>query len=184
MSGMAEGAWQALATTLLNRCELAYEAALSGLDASALNWQRPWWHNSLGWLGWHIARSFDRNGAELIGIPQLWVEGGFRDRFGLTAGLDETGYGQDPELAAATVWTSGAMLVEYHRAAVSVVREYCKHADDGDCWRNVVSTTLGNQAAVLERIAGMVADALQHLGQMSVIVKAQGAGGVALGDRQ
>ena len=42
-------------------------------------------HPSIGWYAWRTGRCLDANVSELMGVDQLWVAGGWHERFGMKA---------------------------------------------------------------------------------------------------
>jgi hypothetical protein len=64
--------WRALYRDLVERVERDVTAVLDGIDPLLLDASAEPGTNSIGWLVWHLTRSHDRNGSELLGAPQLW----------------------------------------------------------------------------------------------------------------
>src|SRR3954447_8932979 len=72
-------------------------ALLDGLDADALRWRPDPDANPIGWLVWHLTRVQDDHVAGLAGVPQVWTEQGFAERFALPYDTSAHGYGQSSE---------------------------------------------------------------------------------------
>ena len=68
----------------------------------------------VGWLVWHLTRVQDDHIAEVVNLPQIWVTGGWHQRFGLDAGTLETGYGHSRRQMARVRPDSADALIEYY----------------------------------------------------------------------
>ncbi|UQX02829.1 DinB family protein [Streptomyces sp. RerS4] len=132
--------------------------------------------NSPAWLLWHIARGEDRNLSEIAGVPQLYVAGGWAERFGRPADPRDTGYGHTPAQAAAFTGAGApgpAPLLGYLDAVFEKrVERYLTTAPAGDLDRIAPSPTLGTADTVEARLASQLADTLAHLGQLGLLLAA------------
>lgn len=94
------------------------EAAVTGLDATALAWSPGPGSNPIGWLAWHLTRVQDHHVSELLDVDQVWVGGDWAARFGLAADPHDTGYGHQPSHVA-VVRPDGPDVVLGYYAAVA-----------------------------------------------------------------
>jgi hypothetical protein len=161
--------WQVFVRDLVHRTEHDVLAVLDGLDPALLDRQVAPGTNSIGWLLWHLTRSYDRNISELRGSEQLWLSERWHVRFGRTADPDDTGYRHSAEQAASFRSPPPEVTVGYHRAVVEMVDDYLRAAPDEDPDRWVVSPTLGNSATVHRRLLGVVVEGLEHVGQAALL---------------
>src|ERR1019366_8932581 len=89
--------------------------AVEGLSTEELSYRVDDGANPIAWLVWHLARVQDDHVAHVAGTEQLWTSAGWVGRFGLTLGVDDTGYGHRPEQVAA-VTADAATLLGYYDA--------------------------------------------------------------------
>ena len=68
--------------------------------------------NSIAWLVWHLTRIQDNHVAEAAGEPEVWLEDGWADRFGLSLDPADTGYGHSVD-DVAEVRASAELLTGY-----------------------------------------------------------------------
>ncbi|MEV1142885.1 DinB family protein [Micromonospora sp. NPDC049799] len=157
----------ALVRDLLRHIANEVTALLDGLDPALLDARLAGGTNSIGWLLWHLTRSHDRNVSELRGRPQLWLVGGWHARFDRAPDPADTGYRHSAAEAADFRSPGPEVLAAYHRAAVAMIDDYLDSGDDP--FRTVHSPTLGDEATVHARLAGVLADGLQHVGQAALL---------------
>src|SRR3954466_448602 len=85
-----------LLVDLFGRVGETVDGAVHGLDAETLSIPPAIGTNSIGWLVWHLTRVQDHHVSELLEEDQLWVQGTWAKRFGVSADPDNTGYGHTP----------------------------------------------------------------------------------------
>jgi uncharacterized damage-inducible protein DinB len=139
-------------------------SAVEGLDAEQLVTPPRPGANTVGWLVWHLTRVQDHHVAELLGEDQLWVTGGWADRFGLEPDPTNTGYGHDADDVAAVRPTGAAALVEYHDAVAARTRSYLAGLTAADLDR-VVDRRWDPPVTLGVRLVSIADDDLQHVGQ-------------------
>ncbi|MEQ4208883.1 DinB family protein [Actinopolymorpha sp. B9G3] len=161
--------WQPLVRDLVHRTEREVLAVLDGLDASWLDIAAEPGTNSIGWLVWHLTRSYDRNVSELQNQQQLWQSEGWHARFGRAPDANDTGYRHSALQAAAFRSPGPNVLAGYHVAVVEMIDAYLDRAPDDDPDRLVTSPTLTNTASVHLRLIGVLVEALQHVGQAALL---------------
>ena len=161
--------WQGVVAEQVLRIQRDLESTLDGLDAALLDRAPRAGANTIGWLAWHLTRSHDRNVSELRGAPQLWIAERWYERFGRAPDPGETGFGHTPQQLAAFRTPSADELIAYHAVVVEMVLAYLRDTPDGDLTRVVTSPTLGDTRTVQQRLVGVLAEGLQHVGQMAYL---------------
>jgi hypothetical protein len=124
--------------------------------------------NTVAWLVWHLTRVQDDHVSELAGVEQLWVEGGWHDRFGLPFDVDATGYGQSSADVASVRGVSADDLIGYHDAVCARTVDYVSTLGDDDFAR-VVDTSWDPPVTLAARLVSVISDDLQHAGQASFV---------------
>jgi hypothetical protein len=160
--------WPDLVADQIRRIQRDLESTLDGLDPALLDRAPRPGANTIGWLGWHLTRSHDRNVSELRGAPQLWITERWYERFGRAPDPGETGFGHTPEQLAAFRSPSAGDVIAYHAAVVDMVLGYLRGAPD-DLTQVVTSPTLGDTRTVQARLLGVLAEGMQHVGQMAYL---------------
>jgi DinB superfamily len=161
--------WQPLVADQIRRVQRDLESTLDDIDPALLDRAAGPGANTIGWLAWHLTRSHDRNVSELRGAPQLWIASRWYERFGRANDPGETGFGHTPAQLGAFRSPLAAELVAYHAAVVEMVLSYLRDAPEDDLTRVVNSPTLGDTRTVQQRLVGVVAEGLQHVGQMAYL---------------
>jgi hypothetical protein len=160
--------WSGIVRALVTRVRRDVDAALTGADGH-LDSQLDTGTNTLGWLAWHLSRSYDRNASELVGREQLWIAERWHERFGRPPDPDDTGYRANTAQLAGFRSPSIELLIGYNEAATARVLDYFDHATPDELARVTVSPTLHNRATAAERIVGFVVEGLEHAGQMELL---------------
>lgn len=65
--------------------------------------------------------------------------------------------------------TGWAELVAYHAAVVEMVLAYLRGGPENELNRVTISPTLGDTRTVQQRLVGVLAEGLQHVGQMAYL---------------
>ncbi|MFJ7157892.1 DinB family protein [Streptomyces sp. NPDC101118] len=163
------GGWQALALGLFRRVRIDLAQSVEGLGERELNWRPSSDSNSTAWLVWHVARGQDRNLSEVIGRPQLWLSGGWADRFGRPADPSDTGFGHSTDEMNAFLSPGGPLLLSYLDSVHELAENYLSSAPAEDLHRIAPSPTLGTADTVELRLQGQIADSFAHLGQIGTL---------------
>ncbi|WP_422742741.1 DinB family protein [Micromonospora sp. WMMD754] len=169
VSGSDRADWRILVRGLVHRTQRELLAVLDGLEPDLLDRAAKAGTNSIGWLLWHLTRSHDRNISELRGSQQVWLSDGWHARFGRGADPSDTGYRHSRAEAAAFQSPAPELVVAYHRAVVDMIDHYLDAASLDELSRRVASPTLGDTATVQDRLVGLLADGLQHVGQAALL---------------
>lgn len=150
-------------------------SAVDGLDEDALAWRPDAQANPVGWLVWHLSRVQDDHvagAAEILGLDahatQAWHDG-FAERFDLGVG-DAVGYGMSADEVARVVGAgvTADLLLDYHRAVHERTEAFLRALGPGD-WERVVDEDWDPPVTVLVRIASVLGDVTQHVGQAAYV---------------
>ena len=121
--------------------------------------------NTIAWLVWHLSRVQDDHVAELLGEEQVWITGGWAERFDLPFDPRATGYGQSADEVAAL--RAGAELLGlYYDAVHARTMAYLGTLRDEDFDR-IVDPSWNPPVTLAVRLVSILADDLQHAGQAS-----------------
>lgn len=123
--------------------------------------------NPIGWLVWHLARVQDDHVADAFGAEQVWVGGGWAQRFGLELPVADTGYGHGPRDVAA-VAAPAALLRGYFDAVHAATLEHLRGAGAAELDR-VVDSRWDPPVTLAVRLVSVLADDLQHAGQAAYL---------------
>jgi uncharacterized damage-inducible protein DinB len=150
-----------------SRVREAVLEVLDGLNADELAFREGSGANSISWLVWHLTRVQDDHVCGVAGREQVWVDGGWAERFGLDLDVLDTGYGHNPDQVA-IVKVDGDLLSGYHDAVFENTVDYLKGLSDGDL-DQVVDRRWDPPVTLGVRLISVVADDLQHAGQAAFV---------------
>ena len=140
---------------------------LKGLDPAALTARVDPDANTIGWLVWHLTRVQDDHLADAFDTEQVWVTGGWSERFALPFETSATGYGQDSgEVAAVTTGTD--LLLGYLDATTERTVQLLGAVTDADLDR-IVDTRWDPPVTLGVRLVSVISDSLQHAGQAAFV---------------
>jgi uncharacterized damage-inducible protein DinB len=144
------------------------KGALNGLSDADLAKQPSDQCNSIGWTLWHATRVEDGIIANISGKPQVWIEGGWHQKFGMAANPGQTGVGDSLEQVAAFKPTV-ANLQGYAEAVREKTLACLNALTPADLDRDLTPPGGGNPATVGSRLAVILLDHLHHSGQVCYI---------------
>ncbi len=125
--------------TALERNWGMVDRALEGLDDVTLAQQPNANSNSVAWLLWHMTRVVDTFvNSRLQSKPQLWVQDGWHQKFGMNDDPGQTGQGMSSEDLAAWTTPSRDVLLGYFEAVKTGARDYLTSLTDADLSGSVV----------------------------------------------
>ena len=108
--------------------------------------------------------------SEVAGMDQLWTSDGWHTRFNLPPNPAETGYGHNTEEATAFRAPDSNTLLEYHQAILERIQDYIYNTlSETELKRESYSPTFDTTNPVRRRIAGVISDGLQHVGQAAYV---------------
>jgi hypothetical protein len=145
----------------------AVHPAVNGLSADDLAARPNDESNSIAWLVWHLTRIQDDHVAGLDDGEQVWMAGGWAERFALPLDPADTGYGHGPEDVAA-VTADAPSLLGYFEAVHERTLEFVRTLSDADLTR-VVDRAWNPPVTVSIRLVSVIADDLQHAGQAAYV---------------
>lgn len=157
--------WQEFIIDSYGRVLQALERSLDGLTQDDLNQQPHPDCNSMGWLTWHLTRGQDAMIAGLTEKEQIWISGGWYNKFNRPSDPKDTGFGHSSEDVAAFVSPDVDTLLGYHRAVLEQTKRYISDLSETDLNREMSGPfpTLGARLAVI------LSDDLQHAGQVAYL---------------
>ena len=123
--------------------------------------------NSIGWLAWHLTRIQDDHLAAAASAEQVWLAGGWAERFGLPFDVAATGYAHS-SADVARVRVTWQLLRGYADAVHQSTVTYVTPLVDADLER-IVDTRWSPPVTLGVRLVSVVADGLQHVGQAAFI---------------
>ena len=161
--------WQELIVDGYGRVLEVLEQALDGLTVDDLNEQPHPDCNSMGWLAWHLTRVQDDHIADLMGEEQLWISEGWHAKFNRPANSEDIGFGHSPEDMAALKSPDVKTLLDYHRAVLERTKRYISSLSASDLDRELNEPWYHPLPTVGVRLISVLADNLQHAGQMAYV---------------
>lgn len=142
-------------------------ASLADTSPAVAVWRPDPDANTIAWLAWHIGRVADAQLADLAGREQVWLSGGFADRFALPFDHAASGYGHSSADVAA-VRTPMADLAAYQRAVHEACLDYASRLTADEAAR-IVDTRWDPPVTAAARLVSILGDCLQHLGQAAYV---------------
>jgi hypothetical protein len=124
--------------------------------------------NSIAWLVWHLTRIQDDHIADAAESEQVWMSGGWADRFGLPFEESATGYGQSSDEVAAVRVESGELLTGYHDAVYDRTLALVEPLTNPDLGR-IVDESWDPPITLGVRLVSVISDNLQHAGQAAFV---------------
>lgn len=143
-------------------------AVLDGATSELLNKAPVPGANTIAWLVWHLTRVQDSHVADVAGADEVWVTGGWVDRFGLPFSPGEIGYGQSTDEAARVIVDDAGLLREYYDATHAVSVDYIGALTDSDLDR-IVDRNWDPPVTLGVRLISVIDDDTQHIGQAAYV---------------
>jgi len=160
----------AVAQTLdaFGRIDEEFRRTLDGLTAEQLTYLPNDQANSIAWLAWHLTRVQDDHVSDLAGRPQAWLSEGWHARFGKPANAGDTGFGDSASAVAALRPESAQLLLDYFGVVHARSQDYLRGLDAADLDREL-DEQWDPPVTVGVRLVSVIADCLQHVGQMAYV---------------
>jgi hypothetical protein len=148
-----------------SRVRAVVHSAVDDVSVGVLTYRADAEANTIAWLVWHLSRVQDDHVAELVGEEQVWITGGWAERFDLPFDPRATGYGQSADEIAG-VRTDAELLGLYYDAVHAQTMAYLGTLRDEDFDR-IVDPSWNPPVTLAVRLVSILADDLQHAGQAS-----------------
>ena len=146
------------------------DRALEGLDDAILAQQPNANSNSVAWLLWHMTRVVDTFvNSRLQSKPQLWVQDGWHQKFGMNDDQGQTGQGMSSEDLATWATPSRNVLLGYYEAVKTGARDYLTSLTDADLSGSVVVPPATEPRPVSDLLGILVFDNVVHGGQIAYL---------------
>ncbi len=152
----------------LSRVQENVHTTTQGLSAEDLAFRPGPDANSIAWLIWHLSRVQDDHIAEVAGTPQVWIQQGWADRFGLPLNDTDTGYGHNSDQVAALRVDSPKLLTGYYDAVHEQTLTYLRGLSDSDLDR-IVDERWDPPVTLSVRLTSVIDDDAQHVGQAAYV---------------
>lgn len=153
---------------LVGRIRQSMRDAVEGLSLDQLAHRPGEGANPIGWLAWHVCRIQDEHIAFVADQPQLYTDGGWADRLGMPADGDDIGYGHDAAQVESRTVRDADVVLGYHDAVCDRTVSYLRTLADDDLDR-VVDQRWDPPVTLGVRLASIVTDNLQHVGQAAYV---------------
>lgn len=140
---------------------------LDGLSQEELDCRVAADANSIGWLIWHLTRVQDDHIAAAGGLTQVWVSGGWAERFGLPLHQTDIGYGHD-SAQVGVVRPPRDLLASYHDATYEQTVSFVHGLTETD-FEKIVDRSFDPPVTMAVRLVSVLADDLEHAGQAAFI---------------
>ncbi len=147
----------------LTTVRISVAMTLDGLSPEQLTHRPGPESNPVGWLIWHMARMQDRGISAITGEEQLWISGGWHDRYHMDADPNDTGMGHDSTQVAAFAPPDADTLLEHYDAVFQSTRGYLSMRGRDDIDRVI------GESAVGQRLLAIVNGNMQHIGQAGYV---------------
>ena len=158
--------WNQFITSIFERSYQALERALTGLTENELNKQPHPDCNTIGWLAWHLTRGQDRSFAGLMQEEQVWMKDSWYEKFNRPPNGTDTGFGHGLTDVAAFQSPSADIILDYHRAVLDRTKRYLSNLTQDELERKLSGQVF---PTVTSRIAAVISDNQQHVGQLAYI---------------
>ncbi|MFI7387813.1 DinB family protein [Streptomyces sp. NPDC049813] len=150
------------------RIQEEVHAAVEGLSPDALHTRPGGAGNSVAWLIWHLTRVQDDHLADAAGTEQIWLTGGWAERFALPLPKTDTGYGHTSKQVGEVKVASGELLVGYYDAVHEQTLRFLGGLRDAALDR-IVDEDWDPPVTLGARLVSVLADDLQHVGQAAYV---------------
>ena len=159
-----------LLLTALERNLDMIDAALDGMDDAILARIPAGQCNSIAWILWHLDRVMDTLvTSRLRDQPQLWVAGGWAQRFGMAPDPEDRGVGWTAGQVAEWKPPSRDVLLGYYQAVRSEAREFLAALTEQDLGKLLVFPTGAEPRTAASALGQMTWDIVAHGGQIAYL---------------
>ena len=146
------------------------DAAMEGLDAAAMARRPSNECNSVAWILWHMNRVVDTFiHTRLRSAPQLWVQDGWHQKYGMPGDPDDRGVGWTAEQVAQWKVPSRDAQLGYYDAIKSATKAYLSSLTTADLEKRMVIPPVVEPRSVASAIGQMTWDNIAHGGQIAYL---------------
>lgn len=146
--------------------EVVHDVA-AGLTPEQLTFRPDGTGNSIAWLIWHLTRIQDAQIADAADTDEVWASDGWHEKFALSFGVSDTGYGHTSTQVSAVQATVN-LLLGYHDAVYERTVAFLKPLTDDD-YSRIVDALWDPPVTLAVRLVSILSDDLQHAGQAAYI---------------
>jgi hypothetical protein len=146
--------------------EIVHEV-LDGMTQAELDFRLDPAANSIAWLVWHLTRVQDDHVSGASGREQVWLAGGWEERFALPLDPGDIGYGNDAD-EVGVVRVPSELLAGYHDATYEQTISFLSELQDADMGK-IVDRSWNPPVTMAVRLISVLSDDLQHAGQAAYI---------------
>ena len=143
-------------------------ASLDGLTVEEQCYRPDPDANSIAWLAWHVTRVQDHHMAHLEGRNQVWADDAWNVKFGMSADLDDHGYGHTSAQVAAVVPATATLLAEYQEAVATRTEAYLRSLPEA-ALDEIIDRSWDPPVTRGVRLTSVVNETAQHVGQVSYV---------------
>ena len=156
--------------TALERNWSMIDDALDGLDDALLARIPAGQCNSIAWILWHLDRVMDTFiTVRLRDLPQIWVEGGWAEQFGMEPDPDDRGVGWTADQVAEWKPPSKGIQLGYYQAVRTEAREFLASLTVQDLEKQVVFPAGAEPRTAASALGQMTWDIVAHGGQIAYL---------------
>ena len=157
-------------STSLERNWGMVDRALEGLDDAILARQPNDQSNSIAWLLWHMNRVVDRFVNDRFqSKPQIWIEAGWHQKFGMDDDPETTGMGWSEAQIAEWKPPGKDVLVGYFEAVKTSARAYLNGLDEEALAASINVPPANEPRLVSDMLGVLVFDNITHGGQIAYL---------------
>ena len=158
--------FQQLLIEVFERVSQMLEKALDGLTQDDLNCLPNPDCNSIGWLVWHLTRVQDSAISNLMDKEQCWIVGKWYSKFGRNPDPTDRGVGHTSVDVSNFKSPDSKTLLDYYNAVFKQTKEYIGKLSTAELGREMDNP---RNPLVGLRIAGIINDNIQHIGQIAYL---------------
>jgi hypothetical protein len=162
--------WQQMIAEAYENMFGEMEKVLDGLSIEELHKRPSLGANPIGWLCWHAIRSCDRLLGDVVLGKQLWISATWYRKFNRPPDANDTGHGHTLAQVDGLFISSNTVILDYARAVKEPMIAYLKKLSAGELGRESPDSRYpGTTLPVYQRITGILAHSIQHLGEANYV---------------
>jgi uncharacterized damage-inducible protein DinB len=146
------------------------DSALEGLEDLDLVRQPDPQCNSIAWILWHMSRVVDTFiHTRLQDRPQLWIQDGWHQRFGMAADPEDRGVGWTAQQVCDWKPPARDVQVAYYQAVRDRARQFMSSLTQAQLEEERVIPPVAEPRTVAAALGQMTWDAVAHGGQIAYL---------------